>query len=105
MTPGQKSDRSYRKNPKTFLHNQERLFRQPMPVYELSGKVSLLFFHIYKLCIIWKPYQIHRTDRAISLFCDDDLRNILILRIFIVIVITVNKHNHIRILLNGSGFS
>ena len=76
-----------------------------MPVHKLSGKVPLLFFHIYKLCIIWKPYQIHRTDRAVSLFRDDDLRNILILRIFIVIVITVNKHNHIGVLLNRSGLS
>ena len=79
-------------------------FPAAMSIHELPGKVSLLFFHIYKLCIIWKPYQIHSPDRAVPLFCDDNLRNIFILRIFIVIIITVNKHSHVRILLNSPGF-
>ena len=37
-----------------------------------------LFFHIYKLCILRQPHQVDRSDRAISLFGYDNLRNILI---------------------------
>ena len=36
------------------------------------------------------------------LLCNDDLRDIFLLCIFMIIVISVDKHYHIGILLNGS---
>ena len=62
--------------------------------------LSHLFLHIHKLRIIRQPNQIHRPNRTIPLFSNNDLRNILILRILIIIIIPVNEHNNIGILLN-----
>ena len=39
----------------------------------------ILFFHIYKLCIVRQPYQINRSNRTISLFCDNDFCYVFIL--------------------------
>ena len=59
------------------------------------GKIS-------EFCVVRQPCQIHCTNRTISLFSDDDLRLIRCLCILIVIIITINKHYHVGILLDGS---
>ncbi len=60
-----------------------------------------LFLHIHKLRIIRQPNQIHRPNRTIPLFRNNDLRNILILRVLIIIIISIDKHNNVGILLNS----
>lgn len=59
-----------------------RVTALPTMIFE---KKSLLIysFHIHKLCIIWHPYQVYRANRSVSLFCNDNLCNILIFRAFI----------------------
>ena len=57
--------------------------------------------HIDKLSISWKPYQFHSTNRAVSLFGNNDLCDILLLSILMVIIITIDKHYHVRILLDS----
>ena len=61
-----------------------------------------LFLHIHKLRISRQPYQFHRTNRAVSLFRNNDLCDILLLRILMIIIISVDEHYHIRILLNST---
>ena len=45
------------------------------------------------------------ADFAVSLFADDQFGNAFIRAFFVVILIPVDKQNHIRILLDGAGFS
>lgn len=62
---------------------------------------ELLFCQVHKLCELRLPQQIHRADRAVTLFGYDYLCLVGMLRILIIIIITVQEHNHVRILLNG----
>lgn len=64
--------------------------------------IYLTFLHIGKLGILRQPNQINGPYGAVSLLGNYDFRNIFIRRIFVVIIVTVNKHYHIRILLNRS---
>ena len=73
-----------------------------------SGPISrlkklILSASICKLYIFSKPGQMNGPHRTVSLFCNDNFCLLLIFRIFIIIFIPVNEHNHVRILLDGSG--
>ena len=66
---------------------------------------TALLFHIRELRIIRQPYEFNGSDRAVSLFGDDDFGDVLLVGVFVVVVVSVEEHNHVGILLNGSGFS
>ena len=56
--------------PKCVSHN---ITYQSKERYAYCGSSILLFFHIRKLCVLRQPYQIHRSDRTVSLLGNDDL--------------------------------
>ena len=60
-----------------------------------SYKYFLLSLCIRKFRIIRQPDQIDGSDRAVSLFGDDDFRDSLILGILIIVIISIDKHNNI----------
>lgn len=60
---------------------------------------------VSKTSVLWHPRKTHCTDRAVSLFCDNNFCNVLIFRVRIIIIITIDKHTDIGILLDCSGFS
>ncbi len=64
--------------------------------------VSVPFLQIRKFRKFRKPQKIYRSDRAVSLFSDNNIRNALFLGIFIIIIISVYEHYHIRVLLDSS---
>ena len=66
---------------------------------------TALLFHIRELRIIRQPYEFNGSDRAVSLFGDDDFSDVFLVGVFVVIVVSVEEHNHVGILLDGSGFS
>ena len=65
----------------------------------------ILFCQVHKLGKLRLPQQVHGSDRAVTLFGYDYLRNVRGIGIFVVLVITVQEHDHIGILLNGSGLT
>ena len=67
-----------------------------------SYKYFLLSLCIRKFRIIRQPDQIDGSDRAVSLFGDDDFRDSLILGILIIVIISIDKHNDVGILLDRS---
>ena len=111
--------RTYRKAIDDYMESPEK-YQANMPWYQeqisnctyrqfttgfFYGKPDRLFLHIHKLCISRQPYQFYCSDGTVSLFGNDDLCNVLLLCILMIIVISVDKHYHIGILFNGSGFS
>ena len=62
-------------------------------------------FQIRKFCVIRQPCQIHVADRAVSLFGDDDRCDPFLFTVVVVVVVTVNEHNDVRILLDRTGFT
>ena len=56
---------------------------------------------IHKLGVLRFPYQCNGSNGAVTLFGYDYLCLVGMLRILIIIIITVQEHNHVRILLNG----
>ena len=73
-------------------------------IFHMSVCTALLF-HIRELRIIRQPYEFNGSDRAVSLFGDDDFSDVFLVGVFVVIVVSVEEHNHVGILLDGSGFS
>ena len=58
--------------------------------YTLSFLISTLRTHcIYKLGVLRFPDQVYSTDRAVSLFGDNNFGLIWMFRIFIIIIITI----------------
>ena len=55
--------------------------------------------------VLRHPGKSDCTNRAVSLLGYDNLCNILIFRIRIIIIISINKHTDVGILLDCSGFS
>ena len=66
---------------------------------------TALFFHVCELGVVGEPYEFYGSDGAVSLFCDDDFGNVFLVGVFVVVVVSVEEHNHVGILLDGSGFS
>ena len=62
----------------------------------------LLFRNIHKSGQFRFPAEIYGSDRAVTLFRDNNLRRIRVIRILIIIIVTVQKHNNVGILLDGS---
>ena len=60
-----------------------------------------LFFHIHKLSIVRHPNQIYGSNGAVPLFCDANFCYVFILRILIIVIVSVDKHYHVRILFNS----
>ena len=71
-------------------------------LYKKISSPFLVLFRVNKPSVLRHPYQIYCTDRAVSLFGDDNFRHVFVFRIFIIIIITINEHNHVRILLDRS---
>ncbi len=63
---------------------------------------SFLSGQICKFSQLRLPAELHRPDRAVSLFCDYDLSDSFFLGILIIVIITVNEHHKIRVLLDRS---
>ena len=74
----------------------------PIEPKSLPGRMRMLLLHIRKLRVLRQPYQVDRTDRAVSLFCNDDLGNALHIRIMIIVIVTIDKHYDVGVLLDGS---
>ena len=56
----------------------------------LSFLISSLRTHrIYKLGVFRLPDQVYSTNRAVSLFCDDDFGLVGMFSIFVIVIITV----------------
>ena len=64
---------------------------------------GLSLVQVCELRILRQPCQLDGPDGAVSLFRYDDLGNPLLLRVRMVIIITIDKHYHVGILLDGSG--
>ena len=65
----------------------------------------LLFRNIHKPGQFRFPTKIYGSDRAVTLFRDNNLRRVRVIRIFIIVIITVQEHNNVGILLDRSGLS
>ena len=65
----------------------------------------LLFRNIHKPGQFRFPAEIYGSDRAVTLFRDNNLRCVRVIRILIIIIVTVQEHNNVGILLDGSGLS
>ena len=60
---------------------------------------------VYESCILCLPSEDDGTDRTVTLLRDDDLRLMRMLRIFIIVLITIQEHHDIGILLDRTGLS
>ena len=60
---------------------------------------------IGKRCILTDPLQLHRVGGAVSVFGNNNFRYVLLLRFVIIIIVTINKHDDIRVLLDRTGFA
>ena len=77
--------------------------RQPF-AFALSV-FGMIRFSVRKDRIFRKPGQLERSDRAIALLGQDDLRDILILGIMIVIVFALEEHDDIGVLFDRTRFT
>ncbi len=64
-----------------------------------------LFFHIRKFGVLRKPYEIDCTDGAVSLLGQNNFSDIFHIGVFIIIIVTIYKHNHVGILFDRAGLS
>src|SRR5918996_3546015 len=53
---------------------------------------------ILELCQCTAEDQLHTSNRAISVFCNDDLGNVLHIRFFLILIGAVNEHHDVGIL-------
>ena len=65
----------------------------------------LLLRNIHKPGQFRFPAKIYGSDRAVTLFRDNNLRRVRVIRILIIIIVTVQEHHNVGILLDGSGLS
>ena len=49
---------------------------------------TALLFHIRELRIIRQPYEFNGSDRAVSLFGDDDFSDVFLVGVFVVVVVS-----------------
>lgn len=57
---------------------------------------------VQKLGKFAHPGQPNGVQRAVSLFGDDDFRDVFVLGVLVVIVLAVDKHDHVGVLLDGA---
>ena len=73
--------------------------------YPLILSAALRSGSVDELGVLRLPYQCNGSDGAVTLFGYDYFRLVGMLRILIIIIVTVQEHNHIGILLNGTGLT
>src|SRR5699024_28282 len=57
---------------------------------------------VYEFIIFFHKRKLHCAGRAVTLFGNNNLDNILLFRFFIIIIITIQETDNIGILLNTS---
>ena len=77
----------------------------PFESRRLTMHLLLLFRNIHKPGQFRFPAKIYGSDRAVTLFRDNNLRRVRVIRILIIIIVTVQEHNNVGILLDRSGLS
>ena len=89
------------------LIRQQQSYRKAAAEAGPIGKLKRLFLPalICKLRVFTKPSQINGPYRTVSLFCYNNLGLFLKFGIFIIILITINKHYNVGVLLDSSGLT
>ena len=77
----------------------------PFESRRLTMHLLLLLRNIHKPGQFRFPAKIYGSDRAVTLFRDNNLRRVRVIRILIIIIISINEHNHVGILLDCSGLT
>ena len=62
----------------------------------------LLLGHVHKPCELRPPAQVYGANGAVTLFGNNDLRHIGRICVFIIIIVPIQEHDHVRVLLDGS---
>ena len=71
----------------------------------ITDKKTVAIFNIRKLSIFTFPTKFKHTGFTASVFCDNTFSQIFILGIGIIIFVTIQKHNHIGVLLDSARFT
>lgn len=60
---------------------------------------------IFEASLLWDESRPCKTDRALTLFADDDFGDAFMLGLRVVILISVNEHDHVSVLFNSTAFA
>ena len=64
--------------------------------------VLVLMIQICKLRVLRQPCKVYGADWTVTLFGDDDFLDTLELGVLVVVIVTIDEHDDVGILLDGS---
>ena len=60
---------------------------------------------IAEACVLLLEEHLYGIGRAVAVLCNTELGDVRVLRILIVVVLTIEEHNDVRILFDGAGLT